>query len=111
MKMSQLREGSFGRLWSQDVGMPVYLSTVRTPEGRGVVTGGFSIFWSDSQREEVGDACRSFLFNKFKIEVRITPVTNSLTSVYLIPGVRPKAHLIVEKSELNADITTLNPSQ
>jgi len=32
-KMSQLREGSFGRLASQDVGIPTYLRAVRTPEG------------------------------------------------------------------------------
>jgi len=33
MKMSQLREGSFGRLSSQDVGIPMYLRAVRKPDG------------------------------------------------------------------------------
>jgi len=47
MKMSQLREGSFGRLANQDVGIPTYLRAVRTPEGPEGVTNELPISRSD----------------------------------------------------------------
>lgn len=52
MKMSQLREGSFGRLSSQEAGMPVYLRAVRIPEGFFGVTGSFSACFSDMPGRE-----------------------------------------------------------
>lgn len=38
-KISQFREGSLGRLSSQETGIPVYFRAVRNPEGLGDFTG------------------------------------------------------------------------
>lgn len=52
MKMSQLRDGSFGRLSSQEVGSPVYLRAVRIPDDFCGATGGFSTLFSDMPKTE-----------------------------------------------------------
>lgn len=66
--MSQLREGSLGRLSSQEVGMPVYLSAVRMPERRRGVAGEFWAPDSDiptRKRQPRVDGWKSLLKPKF----------------------------------------------
>ena len=46
MKISQLRDGSLGRLESHDVGIPVYRRAVEAPLGFGVSAAGGGSFVS-----------------------------------------------------------------